>query len=97
LSNFTFNRFWTYPDSRSKSILNQLAQFGLVNVVGLAIRTIIFALINAPLAQLAEELIHDFVIPGYVIGENAALAIVVVIVMFWNFFANRYWTYNDVD
>jgi putative flippase GtrA len=97
LSNFTFNRFWTYPDSRSKPILNQLAQFGLVNVVGLAIRTTIFALINAPLAQMAEKLVHDFVIPGYVIGENVALAIVVIIVMLWNFFANRYWTYNDVD
>jgi putative flippase GtrA len=97
LSNFTFNRYWTYPDSRSKPLMSQLAQFGVVNVIGLVIRTVVFTLINGPLAQLAENVITDFLIPGQVIGENVALAIVVVLVMFWNFFANRYWTYNDVD
>jgi putative flippase GtrA len=25
------------------------------------------------------------------------LAVAVVIVMLWNFFVNRYWTYNDVQ
>lgn len=97
ISNFTFNRHWTYPDSRSKPIVGQLMQFGVVNVIGLVIRTTIFALINQPLADLAGDVLLDISVPGYVIGENIALAIVVVIVMFWNFFANRYWTYNDVD
>lgn len=97
ISNFTFNRFWTYPDSRSKPILGQLAQFGIVNVAGLIIRTLVFAIIITPLSNLAKQLLPEFFIPGYVVGENAALAIVVIIVMFWNFFANRYWTYNDVD
>jgi putative flippase GtrA len=32
-----------------------------------------------------------------VLGENLALATVVIIVLFWNFFINRYWTYNDVE
>ena len=27
MSNFLFNRFWTYPDSRSKPITGQLLQF----------------------------------------------------------------------
>jgi putative flippase GtrA len=31
------------------------------------------------------------------VGDNMTLALAVVIVMFWNFFANRYWTYSDVD
>ena len=31
------------------------------------------------------------------LADNITLAIAVIIVMFWNFFANRYWTYNDVD
>jgi putative flippase GtrA len=30
-------------------------------------------------------------------GKNLALALAVGIVMFWNFFVNRYWTYSDVD
>jgi hypothetical protein len=31
-----------------------------------------------------------------VLGENVTLVIAVVIVLFWNFFVNRYWTYSDV-
>jgi putative flippase GtrA len=31
------------------------------------------------------------------IGKNLSLMLAVGIVMFWNFFVNRYWTYNDVD
>jgi len=97
LSNFLFNRFWTYPDSRSKPLLGQLLQFAVVNIFGLVIRTVIFSLIHNPLAALFENIAVDFVIPANVIGENLSLAIVVIIVMFWNFFINRYWTYNDVD
>ncbi len=31
------------------------------------------------------------------LGKNFTLAIAVGVVMLWNFFVNRYWTYNDVD
>jgi putative flippase GtrA len=30
------------------------------------------------------------------IGHNAALAISMVLILFWNFFINRYWTYADI-
>ncbi len=98
ISNFLFNRFWTYPDSRSKPLLGQLSQFAVVNVAGLMIRTVIFSLIHGPLTVLAAGLgfVGDLGIEPKVIGENLSLAIVVVIVMFWNFFVNRFWTYNDV-
>ncbi len=96
ISNFMFNRFWTYPDSRSKSVVSQITQFGAVNVAGLVIRTVIFALIHKPMAGLMAVILPDFPISPTVLGENLSLAIVVVIVMFWNFFANRFWTYNDV-
>ena len=43
-SNFVWNRFWTYPDSRTKPIRHQAGQFAIVNLIGLAIRTPIFAL-----------------------------------------------------
>lgn len=97
VSNFLFNRYWTYPDSRSKPILGQISQFAVVNVAGLVIRTVIFALIHEPLVELAEKVAGDFIVPPWVIGENLSLAIVVIIVMFWNFFVNRFWTYNDVN
>jgi putative flippase GtrA len=31
-----------------------------------------------------------------VYADNITLALAIVIVMFWNFFVNRYWTYRDV-
>lgn len=99
ISNFSFNRFWTYPDSRSKPISGQLGQFASVNVIGLIIRTVIFSLIKNPLVTMFE-VIHQGTYFGFSareVGENLSLAIVVVIVMFWNFFINRYWTYNDVE
>ena len=97
ISNFLFNRFWTYPDSRTKPLLKQLLQFGAVNVIGLVIRTTIFSFIHEPLVGVFESINLPIDLPAYVLGENSALAIVVVIVMFWNFFVNRYWTYNDVE
>ena len=30
---------------------------------------------------------------GTILGQIAAVAVV----LFWNFFVNRYWTYSDVD
>lgn len=98
VSNFLFNRFWTYPDSRSKSMVGQLVQFAAVNIVGLFIRTLIFSLIHNPLIGIFEYILEstDFWEYSEILGENSSLAIVVIIVMFWNFFINRFWTYNDV-
>jgi len=99
LSNFTWNRFWTYPDSRSKPLARQLGEFLIVNLIGLGIRTPLFAGLSRPLAALFAHLpflpISIFT-PDF-LGHNGALAIAVLVVMLWNFFVNRYWTYNDVD
>ena len=99
LSNFTWNRYWTYPDSRTKPVTQQLVQFSVVSVLGLIIRTPIIALLETPLERLFESaslLPVGFVTPK-LLGENLALAVAVIIVMFWNFFINRYWTYSDID
>lgn len=108
ISNFIWNRLWTYPDSRSRSVRRQLAQFGLISLVGWLGRTI---WISAAYAGLGEFLMPillpeiQLLRPGYVpsesaeakLGTMAAWLIGVIVVMIWNFFANRYWTYNDVD
>ena len=96
ISNFTWNRIWTYPDSRAKTISKQLVQFVVVSVIGLAIRTPLFAVLVRPLNRLFSYLPPLPYLPDNFIGDKVALAIVVIIVMFWNFFANRYWTYSDV-
>jgi putative flippase GtrA len=97
MSNFTWNRYWTYPDSRSKPIVRQFIQFTLVNITGLIIRI--------PILKFLEPIITNlfYMLPGQylfltpdVMGENVTLAIAVISVLFWNFFVNRYWTYSDV-
>lgn len=98
VSNFVWNRFWTYPDSRSKAISRQLAQFILISLIGLAIRTPIIKLLEDPMIQLYTRILPGgfFVSPRFM-GHNTILAIAVLVVMMWNFFANRFWTYNDVS
>jgi putative flippase GtrA len=85
ISNFTWNRFFTYPDSRSKPIGGQLSQFFLVNLAGLGINTLVLAGLLGLTTILFGRL-------GYNIAKMAATGIV----MFWNFYINRYWTYNDI-
>jgi len=97
-SNFIWNRYWTYPDSRSKPLLRQLIQFFTINTMGLAIRLPILKFLGDLLTKALYEapwLIPFF--PPKFLADNLTLAVAVIIVMFWNFFANRYWTYNDVD
>lgn len=97
LSNFFWNRYWTYPDSRSKPIIKQLFQFSLVNISGLLIRIPILWLLEPIITNLFYRIPGQYlVLPPDVMGENVTLAIAIGVVLFWNFFVNRYWTYNDV-
>lgn len=97
-SNFLWNRYWTYPDSRSKPISHQLTQFVLVSLIGLAIRTILFSLFETSFIQTAEKILPaTFPLTAVTVGHNVMLAFAILIVMLWNFIANRYWTYSDVE
>jgi len=98
ISNFTWNRFWTYPDSRSKPIVRQFIQFFLVSITGIVLRLPIIALTHLPFTRLSASLFSTLS-PELTqrIGDNMALALSVLIILFWNFFINRYWTYSDVD
>ena len=99
ISNFIWNRVWTYPDSRSKPLHHQLMTFFVVNIIGLGIRTPIFAGLEEPFRKLFLQ--GPFLPLGFIdadrLGYTFALGIAVVVVMFWNFFINRVWTYNDVE
>jgi putative flippase GtrA len=103
ISNFTWNRYWTYPDSRSKPIRRQLVQFTVVNLIGYGIRVIVFTLVNTPYHQLVAALPFLPSDPQQAtnlvefIAGNLTLGTAVVTVLLWNFFVNRYWTYNDVS
>ncbi len=96
-SNFILNRYWTYPDSRSKSMRQQAVQFLLVSLVGMGIRLILFALLEVPLINFAAKMLPNIGLTPTFIGHNVTLAFAILVVMLWNYFANRYWTYNDVS
>jgi putative flippase GtrA len=95
-SNFIWNRYWTYPDSRTKPMGRQFIQFFVVNALGIVIRLPIIALTRTPFGQIAQQVLSLDPDAASTLGNNVALAIAVVIVMFWNFFVNRFWTYSDV-
>lgn len=103
-SNFIWNRLWTYPDSRSHSARRQLIQFGIVSVIGLVIRNLWINGAYEQLGQLSTSILQsafaDYapdLLDQNKLGTTIALVFGVLIVMVWNFVANRFWTYNDVE
>ncbi|VAW43529.1 hypothetical protein MNBD_CHLOROFLEXI01-198 [hydrothermal vent metagenome] len=96
ISNFLWNRYWTYPDSRSRSVRRQLAQFTVVSLAGILIRVPIITYSHTPFTKMVANIVA---LEPYSIriGDNLALMASVLVVMFWNFFINRYWTYSDVE
>lgn len=102
-SNFTWNRYWTYPDSRSSSMRRQLMQFFFISFVGWIARTVWITFAYEAVGSYTVRFIHlfaaDFTPTAHEvsrIGSNIALIIAIGFVMVWNFTANRMWTYRDV-
>ncbi|MCY4145517.1 MAG: GtrA family protein [Chloroflexi bacterium] len=103
-SNFVWNRLWTYPDSRSRSARKQLTQFFIVSVIGWFLRTLWIDFAYQALGEAATTLIQmlnaDYapaLLDQNKLGTMVALFFGVIAVTAWNFLANRYWTYSDVD
>lgn len=92
ISNFTLNRYWTYPESRSKRKRVQLPQFALVSIIGLLINNAILALTTPVFDQLIVQAPMTIAVGGYIPAKMVAT----IVVLFWNFFVNRYWTYSNV-
>jgi putative flippase GtrA len=86
MSNFIWNRLWTFPESRTRKKRKQLPQFALVNLIGLLINNVIVIGVDALLV-------------GH-IGEpwsyNLAKAVAIGVTLFWNFGVNRLWTYRGL-
>jgi putative flippase GtrA len=86
LSNFTWNRLWTFPESRTRKKRRQLPQFTLINIIGLLINNLIVVGLDA-------LLIHSL---GEPLSYNIAKVVAIGVVFFWNFLANRLWTYRGL-
>jgi len=103
LNNFIWNRLWIYPETRGEPITRQLAQFTLVNLAGWAINTGIFysadrwlwgesGLLAGPIGALALAI----GMRHFDLAYNLAKALATGVVLFWNFFVNRVWTFRHV-
>ena len=102
-SNFVWNRLWTFPESKDRPIVLQLGQFFLVNIGGLLLNQAIFLSLDAwvlgeagVLATPMATLALNIGLAHYKLAYNLSKAVATIIVLFWNFGANRLWTYRGI-
>ena len=94
LSNFLWNYFWLYPEARDANQAKKIAKFFIDSVAGL--------LIGGPINSVALFLSKNFVAAAglatlkFNLAGNMALVCRVGVLLFWNFFVNRFWTYREV-
>lgn len=86
VNNFTLNRSWTFPESRNRAAWRQFMQFLAVSTAGLLLNSLIVVTLAAPLGALL-----GLSSSGYMAAKVLATGIVV----FWNFGANRLWTFRQ--
>ena len=105
--NYFWNRFWTYPDSRTRSVRRQMTQFTIISVIGWTIRTIWISLAYLPLGLFLFPILQpvlESLLPTFAaspdaaerLGTVTAQLIGIAVIINWNFLANRLWTFNDV-
>jgi putative flippase GtrA len=95
LQNFMLNRRWTFPESRQRQARFQIVQFAMVSTVGLGINTIVFFIVDHLSQPFWIELTGKADL-GFVISYNFAKLFAIGVVLFWNFTANRLWTYRGL-
>lgn len=85
VNNFTWNRLWTFADAVKTDWRRQLAQFTLVSLVGLVLNNlIVLSLEGVFSAWFSAQWAY---LPAKVIATG--------VVVFWNYFANRTWTFKN--
>lgn len=87
VSNFNWNRRWTFPESRERPFGPQLMQFTVVNVIGLAINEVIVIGLHPVFSTVLPDP------PAYLVAKVIAIGVV----LFWNYGANRLWTYKGIE
>ena len=87
VSNFTWNRLWTFPESRARPLAQQLGQFAVVNVAGWAI--------NTGLLPGVDHVLSRFIMEPW--SYNLSKAFAIAVVLFWNYGVNRVWTYKGIE
>jgi len=86
LNNYTWNRLWTFKEARQAKKRRQLVKFAMVSLVGLLLNSLIVLTLAAILDPIVSE----------PLSYNLAKVFATGIVLFWNFGANRFWTFRMV-
>ncbi len=91
VNGYIWNKRWTFKAAQAKAVHTQFTQFLLVNTVGLGLDLLIIKLLSVPL----ERYLH-FPDPHLtmVVATNMAQLVATGVAVFWNFFANRLWTFK---
>lgn len=96
-NNFFWNRIWTYPETRSLPFFRQMAKFLTVSIIGLGINILIFTTSKNLLIKFSNSILPStFIIDSMVIGKNLSVALATIVVLFWNYLANRFWTFKEI-
>ena len=85
VNNFTWNRLWTFGDAIQPDWHRQLVQFTAVSLVGLALNNLIVLSLEGIFGTMLGQPDWGY-LPAKVIATGA--------VVFWNYFANRMWTFK---
>ena len=84
-----------FPESQLHNTRRQMAKFALVSVAGLGINTIVFQFVDLSMRAYWIEWLSDPDL-GATISYNFAKLFSIGVVLFWNFSANRLWTYKGL-
>lgn len=83
---FIWNNRWTFRMHGSAGARDRYVKFVLVNVVGLVLNQIVLFIANH-LLKAAQVIPEREALPAFMIATGT--------VVFWNFAANKYWTFKD--
>lgn len=95
IQNFILNRIWTFPGSKERQAGSQLFQFALVSLVGLGINQLVFLGVHHQFEPQWLNYLGDADL-AFTVSYNFAKLFAIGIVLFWNFTANRLWTYRGL-
>jgi putative flippase GtrA len=88
INNYFWNHRWTFRSHRSTQSLEQFSQFTIISLIGLGVNTTIVLLLSPLFAAIPQ--FSDF---HLIFSKGVATSVV----LFWNYFANKIWTFNTIN
>lgn len=95
VNGYYWNKRWTFKHAPAQLLHKQFTQFLLVNLVSLILDWLVIRMISVPL----ESQLHLFQTAWTAdkierVAVLAAQLVATGVTVFWNYFANRFWTFK---